>query len=786
MNPASRAEDGTQARLRSILHSSRAAAAWEWRCDEKRIVGDAGFAALFGVTLPEASAGIEAARFFSAIHRGDRDRMRLAIGGMIRGAEVLSKQFRLPTADGAVRWLNMQGNPESGDVPAVAGRFGGVLVDITDQKRLEERLRIAQEAGGVGTFEYFQGFGTVSVSPRFCTLLGLRVAPDLPLRTVNAVVHRDDSALIEISPAAAPGVVHRAEFRVIRPHDGELRWVMRAGEYLRDTETAALRFSGAIYDITEAKRVEGRLRTLNETLESRVEEQTRERERIWRFSQDLLGVADLSGRWDSVNPAWSARLGWSEDEIVGRTSEWLEHDEDRAATQRWMEGVARGDGAAKFESRLRQRGGGYCWLSWTAALEAGRLYCVARDVTAEKDAQAALVRTEDQLRQSQKMEAVGQLTGGLAHDFNNLLTGIAGSLELMQTRLSQGRMTDLARYITAAQGAARRAAALTHRLLAFSRRQTLAPKPTDVNRLILGMDELIRRTMGPEIQVEVVAAGGLWATLVDPNQLENALLNLCINARDAMPRGGKLIVEPGNRWLDEHAAAERGLPPGQYVSICVSDNGTGMPPEVAARAFEPFFTTKPIGQGTGLGLSMIYGFAQQSGGQVRIDSDLGRGSAVYIYLPRHLGDAEIPSDVSDTERLPRAQPGETVLVVDDEPTIRMLVTDVLVGLGYLPIEAADGEAAFAVLRSDLRIDLLVTDVGLPGGVNGRQVAEHGRELRPGLKVLFMTGYAENAVLSHGHLAPGMHVLTKPFAMDMLAGKIKLLISGAPEAAGHGG
>ncbi len=388
-----------------------------------------------------------------------------------------------------------------------------------------------------------------------------------------------------------------------------------------------------------------------------------------------------------------------------------------------------------------------------------------------------LMAVEEALRQSQKMEAVGQLTGGLAHDFNNLLTGVTGSLELLQTRISQGRINDLDRYLIAAQGAARRAAALTHRLLAFSRRQTLDPKPTDANRLVGGMEELVRRTVGPEITVETVTAGSLWSTLVDPGQLENALLNLCINARDAMPDGGKITIETGNRWFDVRTARNQDLDPGQYVSLSVSDTGSGMTPDVIAKAFDPFFTTKPIGQGTGLGLSMIYGFAKQSGGQVRIHSEVGHGTTVSLYLPRHQGEAAEHGELTPgTIAAPRAGQSETVLVIDDEPTIRMLATEVLEDLGYTAIEAADGAAGLKILQSDIRVDLLVTDVGLPGGMNGRQVADAARSARPELKVLFITGYAENAVLSHGHLDPGMHVLTKPFAMEVLASRIRELIS----------
>jgi CheY-like chemotaxis protein len=372
------------------------------------------------------------------------------------------------------------------------------------------------------------------------------------------------------------------------------------------------------------------------------------------------------------------------------------------------------------------------------------------------------------------MEAVGQLTGGLAHDFNNLLTGISGSLELLQSRLAQGRHADLDRYVAAAQGAARRAASLTHRLLAFSRQQTLDPKATNVNRLVSGMEELIRRTMGPAIRVEVAQAAGLWTTLLDPHQLENALLNLCINARDAMPDGGHLTMETANVWLDARAARERDLPPGQYISLCVTDTGTGMTPDVVSRAIDPFFTTKPLGQGTGLGLSMVYGFVRQSGGQLRIYSEPGSGTTMCLYLPRHHGEPESAPVSAAAAAAPPAS-GETVLVVDDEPTVRMLVAEVLHDLGYTAIEAADAAAGLSILQSSARIDLLVSDVGLPGGMNGRQMADAARVARPDLKVLFITGYAENAVIGNGQLGPGMHVLTKPFPMETLASRLKSLL-----------
>jgi PAS domain S-box-containing protein len=484
----------------------------------------------------------------------------------------------------------------------------------------------------------------------------------------------------------------------------------------------------------------------------------------------LAETDDGRFRYEEINPATLRLYGVSREQVIGRTLEQVLDGASAAELNQHLKTCLRLGTPYHYE---RVQGNGVVEAVATPVPQQSgtgrRLVVSARDVTERR-------RLEQQLRQSQKMEAVGQLTGGLAHDFNNLLAAIMGSLEVLQVRLTQGRINDLERYVNAAQGAARRSAALTHRLLAFARRQTLDPKPTDVNRLVSDLEELIRRTVGPEIKLEVVGAVGLWPALVDSNQLESALLNLCINGRDAMPDGGKLTIETCNRWLDERAARERELAPGQYLSLCVSDTGTGMTAEVSARAFDPFFTTKPIGHGTGLGLSMVYGFARQSGGQARIYSEPGQGSMICIYLPRHhgeIGDGEAVHEAADG---PRSEQGETVLVVDDEATLRMLMSEALRELGYSAIEAVDGVAGLKVLQSRRHIDLLVTDVGLPGGINGRQLADAGRSLRPGLKVLFVTGYAENAVVGHGHLDHGFHILTKPFPMESLASRVRSILA----------
>ncbi len=380
---------------------------------------------------------------------------------------------------------------------------------------------------------------------------------------------------------------------------------------------------------------------------------------------------------------------------------------------------------------------------------------------------------EEKLRQSQKMDAIGQLTGGIAHDFNNLLTGITGSLDLIRRRLDAGRTQDVLRFIDAASTSALRAAALTHRLLAFARRQSLDARPSDVNALIAGMDELLRRTLGKQAVLEIVLGTGLWPAHTDANQLENAILNLAINARDAMPDGGRLSIATSNARLDgTDSLLNEEVTPGHYVVISVSDTGSGMPPDILAKVFDPFFTTKAIGQGTGLGLSMIYGFAKQSGGHVRIESKVGVGTTVKLYLPRASIPVETVSDINHADT-PRGQ-GETVLVVEDDLTVRLLVVEVLKELGYLHCEASDGLQALPILRSEQRIDMMVSDVGLPG-LNGRQLAEIARQTRPGMKVLFVTAYSAAAAVRGEFLEPGMDLLTKPFTLDALGTKIREMI-----------
>ncbi|EIZ81028.1 PAS sensor protein [Novosphingobium sp. Rr 2-17] len=569
------------------------------------------------------------------------------------------------------------------------------------------------------------------------------------------IVHADDreKAISGWEQALSTGQIYETEFR-LRDAQGQYRWHLSRAVPLVDAHGSITAWVGTNTEIEAQKQAEAAY--------------AQDRDRLWTISRDLMLVCDYAGTITAVNPSVERLLGWREPEIIGRPIESFIHPDDITPTAQELRRLAQGSTTLAFENRYRTTQGDYRLLAWTAVPDNGRIHAIGRDITE--------VRTvEEALRQSQKMEAVGQLTGGIAHDFNNLLQGITGSLDIMYNRLAQGRTQDLGRWLSGAKTSAERAAALTHRLLAFSRRQPLDPRPVRANPLVASMEDMLRRTLGEQIELKLALEDGLWLTKCDPNQLESAILNLAINARDAMPQGGKLTVETCNAHLDDRdSAQEREVQPGHYVCICVTDTGLGMTRETAARAFEPFFTTKPIGQGTGLGLSMIYGFARQSEGYARIQSEPGHGTTIKLYLPRHDGDddGEQAQDKADT--MPESEAGEVVLVVEDEPVVRGLIVEVLGELGYQAIEATDGPSGLAILQSPRRIDLLITDIGLPG-LNGRQVADAARVSRPDLKVLFMTGYAQNAALASGFLEPGMAMITKPFAIDALATRIRQII-----------
>jgi PAS domain S-box-containing protein len=758
-------------------------AIWDWHLGTDHVLWNEALEAAHGHKPHDVRPTGE--WWIAHIHPDDRPKVDRSIHEAIDGRDdSWTEEYRFCRADGTYAPVLDRGHIIR-DERGQAVRMIGAMLDLTEQRRSQAALRASEaryrvlfdsiESGfcvvevKVATADTRADYRVLEANPAFYRQTGF--PPDVLGRWLREVAPSLEEHWYELySRVAMTGTPVRLE----QGSAALGRWFDVYAFRLEDASSS--RVAILFNDISARRNAEERLRELNDKLEVEVAERTAERDRMWAISPDLMVVVDFGGYLRRVNPAWTNVLGYTQDELVGHHVNEFVIPDDHQNTVAAYELAAEG-GRPKIENRYRHKDGSIRWISWVAAPAGDVTYATGRDITAEKQAAAELDRAQEALRQAHKMEAVGQLTGGLAHDFNNLLAGVSGSLDLMGARIAQGRLPDVERYLFAAQGATKRAAALTHRLLAFSRRQTLDPKPTNIHALINGMEDLIRRTVGPAISVESVAGGGVWSVLVDPNQLENALLNLCINARDAMPDGGKITIETSNRWLDERASRIRDLPAGQYVSLCVSDNGTGMRPDVVEKAFDPFFTTKPIGMGTGLGLSMIYGFARQSGGQVRIYSEFGQGTMVCIYLPRHFGDGDVVEEVLPRAVVEHAGAGETVLVIDDEPLVRMLVVDTLEELGYKAIEAEDGPSGMKALRSAGHIDLLITDVGLPNGMNGRQVAEAARQVRPGLKVLFITGYAENAVLNHGHLDHGMQVVTKPFDMTDLSRRIQAIISG---------
>ena len=731
-----RAEDAATRNAERLRLALQAGQLGDWELDVGTGIGVTSpqHDAIFGYEGPAESWNYDV--FLKHVHEEDRASVDGSSHHALSHHLAWSFECRIFRPSGELRWIEVRGEPADKNPVAKVRRLLGVVADITDRKISEASLAASEARLHAITNSIEQmvwstlpdGFHDF-YNDRWYEFTGVPPG-STDGEGWNDIFHPDDQerAWSVWRDSLATGEAYHIEYR-LRHRSGQYRWVLGRAHAVRDGAGNIARWFGTctdIQDIVDAREVLSRSR---EQLERLVEVRTRERDSAWKNSRDLQVVVDSGGTIRAANDAWLAVLGWSPQDVVGRNHLSFSVAEDRSASEEALKAASRGP-LEPFEHRAVHKDGSFRWLSWVAGAEGDLVYASGRDITADKEAALALNAAQEQLRQSQKMEAVGQLTGGLAHDFNNLLTAIGGSLQLMQSRIAQGRPAEVERYYGAAQAAVKRAAALTHRLLAFSRRQTLDPKPVDVNRLLAGMEELIRRTIGPSVELEVVGAGGLWPTLVDAHQLENALLNLCINARDAMPDGGRITIETANKWFDVREARGRDVPPGQYLSVCVTDTGTGMSPETQEKAFEPFFTTKPLGLGTGLGLSMIYGFARQSGGQVRIYSELGKGTTMCIYLPRFAGKADEVEALSLPAAPAGGQRGATVLVVDDEPTVRMLITDVLLEAGYAVLDAEDGKSGLAALKSKDRIDLLITDVGLPGGMNGRQLADAARVGRP--------------------------------------------------------
>ena len=587
------------------------------------------------------------------------------------------------------------------------------------------------------------------------------------------LVHEQDlgGAAALWANAIAERTVYETQFR-IRRADGAFRWHLARAVPIFSDSGDLLSWIGSNTDIDDHKSSALALERLNSTLAEQVGARTAERDRMWRLSTDIMLVADFNAAIVAVNPAFSWVLGWDADSVTGESFMDLVHPDDRAATLEQVASLGAGATTFRFENRYRRRDGGYCTLSWSAAPDNEFIHAVGRDITAERHAAEAMRQTELALQQAQKMETIGKLTGGVAHDFNNLLQVISGNLQLLSKDV-QGNPRATRRVENAMAGVGR-GAKLASYLLAFGRRQALEPTVVRIGRFVLGMEDMLRRSLGEAIDIETVISGGLWNTLVDTAQVENAVLNLAINARDAMDGRGRLTIEVGNALLDDmYASSHPEVDPGQYVMLAVSDTGKGMTPEVLANAFEPFFSTKPEGKGTGLGLSMVYGFVKQSGGHVKIYSEEGHGTTVRIYLPRSF-------EMEDAQPMPAdsAYVGgtETILVAEDDDDVRATVVDILTELGYRVLKASDAASALTVIDSGVQVDLLFTDVVMPGPLRSPDLARKARERLPQLAVLFTSGYTENAIVHGGRVDAGVELLGKPYTREALAKKIRHVLA----------
>jgi PAS domain S-box-containing protein len=819
-------------RLSRALRNTDDVGVWELDLDANRI---SIFGSLRGRYGHEGESGFwsdAADTVLARIVPEDRHIFSQAIAKAMEDGERFSIIYRVRRPDGVIIYSNTHGRclfDRDGRPVTVSG----VTIDVTARKLAEDALVASEARYRAMTNAIEQMIWSTTAdgiydfyNDRWYEFTGMPKST-LTGKSWQNVLHPEDraTAQAEWQKCLLTGKPYRAEYR-LRHHSGEYRWVVARAQPMRDESGVITRWYGTSTDLHERKLAEQRqqfLLELNDRLRSSADatdatsiaaqmlgmqvdvpragygeidanEEIVRVERDWTRGETTMSLAGEARILDGFGPAVVGELK------AGRTLVVDDCYQDARAGAAYAE-TWESIGCRSLIVVPLMRDNKFTailylhdtkprhWGPEDIALAedvAQRTFANVERLRAENEIRllnatleqrvldeiAERAKTEEQLRQAQKMEAVGQLTGGIAHDFNNMLAVIIGGLNLIQRRLSRGD-TNVERLIANAMEGAERAAALTKRLLAFSRQQPLDPKTVDANRLIEAMTELLSRTFGETIVVDTLLAPDLWTIRADPAQLESAILNLSVNARDAMPSGGKLTIETSNVAVDGTREDEQGMPPGDYVRLAVIDTGDGMSAETMARAFDPFFTTKPVGKGTGLGLSQVYGFVRQSGGHVRLQSQLGVGTTSNIYLPR----AAAQSDDRPADEPQLSQPGrstETILVVEDDARVRRLSVEALRDLGYSVMEAGDGRDAVKLLQSREDISLLFTDVVMPN-MTGRELADIAKHMKPDLKILYTSGYTRNAIMHDGTLEDGLQLLTKPFTMQELAAKLRSVL-----------
>lgn len=781
--------DVTQSREKEQLHreteeryrlASRATndAIWDWDFKTNFVLWNDALTAAYGHPLEAVKPNSE--WWIEHIHPDDRAAIDHSIHAVIDGdGEDWTGEYRFRRFDGSYAQVYDRGHiirDEYGD-PV---RMIGAMLDLTRIQDAETALReselryrslFAALDEGLCIIEFIDG-------PNGPSSDYVHLKYNEAYQRQAGVSGIEGKRVRELFPDEADKWIsfYREVLDTGRPKRVELKFdethkILDVGAF-RLEPAEKLQVAVVCQDITSRRMTESLLRDLNSSLERRIAERTADRDRMWRLSTDLILVADFNAFITAANPAWQRVFGWSDQDLIGLCFLDLVHPDDKDATIAEVGKLSEGATTFSFENRYRRRDGKYRVISWTAVPEDGYIHAAGRDVTEEREAAVALKNTEAALQHAQKMEAIGNLTGGVAHDFNNLLQVVAGNLQLLAKDIAGNEKAQ--RRISNALAGVDKGSKLAAQLLAFGRRQALDPRVLNIGRLVRSMDEMLRRTIGEGVEVETIVSAGLWNTLVDPMQIENAILNLAINARDAMDGFGKLTIEVGNAYIDDaYSRLYDDVQTGHYVVLSVSDTGSGMAPDVIEKVFEPFFSTKPEGKGSGLGLSMVYGFVKQTGGHVKIYSEVGHGTTLKMYLPRS-------TQQEDLEIAPLEGPveggAETILVAEDDEGVRATVVEMLQELGYRVLKAPDATSALTILESGIPIDMLFTDVVMPGTLKSTELARKAKERFPQIAVLFTSGYTENSIVHGGRLDVGVQLLSKPYTREALARKIRHVLN----------